>query len=422
MPAGKEKDGMIHTMDLCKANCSFMTSAINRTVDFTKSASNIALSAKMETSSVLEAMQWAMNCVRSTEARIPIEMSPLPPGMCQFVVTDKHWLMENVLCYLSNGVKYSVGGTITINISLQDEEKDTPEKDSPSVQKNKSYGNVSVITPRDDSAAGASQSKPTPMLCISVEDEGIGVSDDMKLSLFQPFQQTMRLAGGTGLGLYSLAKRVEVLGGKYGISDRSDGRPGSRFWFTFPYVPDVGYSADITPVWSQALSRQSSQQAAASLRRASIPKVQEENVDSHVLEDSSSVYALVVEDSLVISKATKRMLSKAGYIVDVAENGAIGLEKMKNRVYNIVVMDLQMPIMDGLEATRRIRAFENEPSYIASEKRKQLIFGVSANGADDVRKYALQSGMDTFMPKPFSIKSLMEYQAENLRQNEDFAL
>jgi CheY-like chemotaxis protein len=69
-----------------------------------------------------------------------------------------------------------------------------------------------------------------------------------------------------------------------------------------------------------------------------------------------------------------------------------------------------MPIMDGLEATRRIRSFESERSYIESGKGKQLIFGVSANGADDIKEEALASGMDSFVPKPFSIDYLMEFQ------------
>lgn len=70
-----------------------------------------------------------------------------------------------------------------------------------------------------------------------------------------------------------------------------------------------------------------------------------------------------------------------------------------------------MPIMDGLEATRRIRSFENSPSHVEAGRGKQLIFGVSANGADDVREEALKSGMDSFVPKPFSVNYLIEFQS-----------
>jgi CheY-like chemotaxis protein len=335
--------------------------------------------------------------------------------------------MENMLCYLSNAVKYSAGGKITISATLQDAERDVETKTG-TIRRNSIHENlafavrggrsstVDVVEAYIDDSACASA--VTKVLCISVEDEGIGISDQKKSSLFQPFQQTMRLAGGTGLGLYSLAKRVDALHGKYGVTDRSDGRPGSRFWFTVPYEPDVDYGPDFSPELSQemrlgtmtVISRPTSHRLAWGIAEG-----------DPVLSESSSLFALVVEDSLVISKATARMLSKAGYVVDAAENGAIGLEKMKKRVYSIVIMDLQMPIMDGLEATRRIRSFESEASYIASGEKKQLIFGVSANSEDEIREEALASGMNLFVLKPFSINHLLEYQAEEPRDFEDFS-
>jgi CheY-like chemotaxis protein len=240
------------------------------------------------------------------------------------------------------------------------------------------------------------------MLRITVEDEGIGISDDKKSSLFKPFQQTMRLAGGTGLGLYSLSKRVEVLKGSFGVVDRTDGQQGSRFWFSIPYSPDE--SVDFV---SSSLVRGGSC----------------DNIDSKVCSASlvsnddltspnilACPTALVVEDSIVISKSTKKMLEKGGYKVDVAENGAIGLEKMKAKVYSVVIMDLQMPVMDGLEATRRMRLLEGEQSFQASGKCKQYVIGASANGADDVMREAMESGMNMFVEKPFSMSMLAQYQ------------
>jgi CheY-like chemotaxis protein len=131
------------------------------------------------------------------------------------------------------------------------------------------------------------------------------------------------------------------------------------------------------------------------------------------LDDAiSTPAALVVDDSVVICKSTMKMLEKAGYDVDIAENGAIGLEMMKAKVYSVVIMDLQMPVMDGLEATRRIRLFEGEQSFQASGKRQQYIIGASANGADDVMKEAMDSGMDMFMEKPFSMSILAQCQQD----------
>jgi CheY-like chemotaxis protein len=78
-----------------------------------------------------------------------------------------------------------------------------------------------------------------PLLCIEVIDNGIGVPESHKRQLFRPFQQTQRMAGGTGLGLYSLAKRCEALQGEYGVRDREDGAAGSVFFFAVPYRPDI---------------------------------------------------------------------------------------------------------------------------------------------------------------------------------------
>jgi signal transduction histidine kinase len=68
--------------------------------------------------------------------------------------------------------------------------------------------------------------------------KGIGLSATARETLFQPFQQAQRMAGGTGLGLFSLSKRVEALGGFRGVEERKDGKRGSNFWFSFPYRPD----------------------------------------------------------------------------------------------------------------------------------------------------------------------------------------
>ena len=76
-------------------------------------------------------------------------------------------------------------------------------------------------------------------LIVTVEDHGVGVSEELRETLFQPFRQAQRHTGGTGLGLYSLFKRMEALGGDCGVRARSDGSAGSVFWFSFPYRPDT---------------------------------------------------------------------------------------------------------------------------------------------------------------------------------------
>ena len=90
-----------------------------------------------------------------------------------------------------------------------------------------------------DVGLSASNKSGKMMLTFYVEDNGIGISEEKQQVLFQPFKQAQRLAGGTGLGLFSLARRLEALGGRYGVCGRSDGASGSVFWFSFPYRPGI---------------------------------------------------------------------------------------------------------------------------------------------------------------------------------------
>jgi CheY-like chemotaxis protein len=268
-------------------------------------------------------------------------------------------------------------------------------------------GTEGILSEFSMSSADEYESQPPLMqqLRITVEDEGIGISDEKKSTLFKPFQQTMRLAGGTGLGLFSLSKRIEVLKGRFGVEDRPDGKQGSCFWFSIPYTPDVDSANVVSPMrLVDSIDETSS-------------SIQMMPGSSAVLKDTPT--ALVVDDSVVIAKSTKRMMVKAGYIVEVADNGAIGLEMMKAKVYSVVIMDLQMPVMDGLEATRRIRIYEDAAQFQASGNHRQFIIGTSANGADDVMRDALESGMDVFVEKPFSVSILAECQRQAKREPPD---
>lgn len=368
--------------------------AINRTVDFAKAVSNGPLRPTLEPVSLPATLRWAVSLVQTQSLRA-IQIVELPAGIGECVLTDKHWLMENMLCYVANAVKYSSGGVITIRVSLK---SITASADRGGGDEEEGDGDGDVVCQE------GSSTRASAMLCISVEDEGVGIADDQKESIFLPFQQTTRVAGGAGLGLYSVACRVEVLGGECGVANRSDGRMGSMFWLSIPYVTvadgtsscrmDEGGSADCADLDRSGRERTTSGDEGTKVGASSSP--------------APTLSALIVEDSLVIAKTTKRMLSKAGYHVDVAENGAVGLDKMKTTVYDIVIMDLQMPVMDGVEATRRIRMHEQEAASGSPNQMEQTIIGVSANGADDIRESALASGMNAFVPKPFTISSLME--------------
>ena len=277
---------------------SFMLMTINRCIDYAKATKGIKLVPRLETIDLWETMQLPLTCMRNVQDRVSIVMQSMPSEVCSHVITDKQWLQENLLCLLSNAVKYTSQGNVTVTMSLIDSSTlsfvtENSSKINRNVTSNESlYGkpfqsslvgkqvpliasspeqDSKVVLPRalsingtaimlrtgdDDVSAridadndGVSarstssqdslySTKPTQYLLYEIEDNGIGVPPELMDSLFRPFKQTQRLAGGTGLGLYSLAKRIEAIHGEYGVRGRKDGKKGSVFWFTIPYRPD----------------------------------------------------------------------------------------------------------------------------------------------------------------------------------------
>lgn len=122
-----------------------------------------------------------------------------------------------------------------------------------------------------------------------------------------------------------------------------------------------------------------------------------------ILELINGYRILLVEDNLINQKITSMTLKKEGCQVDLANNGAEGLKKYKENMYDLVLMDIQMPVMDGLEATRKIREFEKSNS-----SRRTFIIAVSSNALKTDRENAMASGTDGFLAKPFKREELFQ--------------
>ncbi len=246
----------------------FMKMSINRCMDYTKVKNHsMKLSPKCGTINVAEALELPLKCMMSLDADQVIEMKPLPPEMCSHIITDQQWLQENVLCLASNASKYSSHGTITLTVSLTSEHAllGTEGNGLRHTSSHASSGSTKIgndfrhlsLDPNQSSldnyeahststqSMNAFRSRPgsmslenKPMVMVEVEDTGIGLSEEGMRNLFAPFKQAQRLAGGTGLGLFSLANRMASLQGHCGVRGRRDGEQGCLFWFAFPYKPD----------------------------------------------------------------------------------------------------------------------------------------------------------------------------------------
>ena len=377
-----------------------MLMTINRCIDYTKASRGIKLVPRYETIDLMESLSLPLNCMRNIQHRIEIVLHEVSKEICSHIITDKQWLQENVLCLLSNAVKYSTEGMVTISIRLETTQRSTLH--SPKADELRLYSAKKVACSSgmmDDNEFVTRKS----CVVIEIEDTGIGMSEEAMSSLFNPFKQTQRLAGGTGLGLFSLAKRMESLQGEYGVSRRKDGKKGSLFWFSFPYKPDESLASSVSQIDELSLVKDHTNLLPDSM---SVPRIK-------------NLHILLVDDSLPIVKMTVKTLEKLGHRIDTAENGEVALRMVEQRwiekraTYDIVLMDLQMPVMDGLEATRRIRRLETNNSNIhnfaeCQGKAYQRIIGLSANSDNDTTEAAFQAGIDRFMPKPFKIESFHE--------------
>jgi signal transduction histidine kinase/CheY-like chemotaxis protein len=222
---------------------------------------------------------------------------------------------------------------------------------------------------------------------LSVSDTGIGISPDQLPKLFQRFTQadssTTRRYGGTGLGLAISKRLVDLMGGDIGVE--SEPGKGSTFWFLLP----LRWTEPRAEIPGVALS-------AAGARAFSTP----ERLSGRVL---------VVEDNTVNQKVAAHVLAKMGLEVELAQHGREAIARLCSRRYDVVLMDCQMPEMDGFEATRIIRdrgsrVLEHDVPVIA----------MTANAFAEDRERCLLAGMDDFLVKPVNRQTLAAAMAQAL--------
>lgn len=224
-------------------------------------------------------------------------------------------------------------------------------------------GSVSVVV------KAAQRSMHIHQLHVTVEDSGPGITPEHIQKLFQPFSQVdssaTRQHNGTGLGLAICRRLCELMGGE--ISVTSEAGKGSKFSF-FVLVEEVHSDS-------------------------------EKNLPQAPVPSTEKLHLLLVEDNPVNQKISGAMLKKAGYTFDIAANGLECLEMVGKKTYDIILMDCQMPKMDGYEATRQIRQMP--------KVRNTPIIGVTANALEGDREKCLNAGMDVYLSKPFQYNDLV---------------
>ena len=219
-------------------------------------------------------------------------------------------------------------------------------------------------------------------LRFAVSDTGPGISREGQASLFQMFNQVDGQAsgksGGTGLGLAISKRLVDLMGGRIGVESAL--AQGSTFWFTLPLRPATG-------------DRMAPAGAAAS--QAGSP------VSPQGIAPASALRILVADDNPVNQQVAAGMLRRGGHQVDVVGDGAAAIEAVAKGNYHLVLMDIEMPEMDGFEATRRIRALGNPIGAVP-------IIALTAHAMRGDEARCIDAGMSDYMPKPISRQRLDE--------------
>lgn len=175
-----------------KGLCSFMLMTINRSLDFVKSESGVPLVASSSTFDVVQSVEWAVDCVRRVSNSVPLRVCPMASDVSQYIIADKQWLEENLMCLTSNSTKFTTQGFIDIRVSLASTSTASSRPLSAgTISTEENQGDVEA-PPVDRRAEGPE------MMMFEVEDSGVGLSDQQMGELFKPFKQAQRKGGGTG--------------------------------------------------------------------------------------------------------------------------------------------------------------------------------------------------------------------------------
>lgn len=276
---------------------------------------------------------------QAREKRITLEFD-LDPNANQFIIGDPVRLNQILINLISNALKFTPRGGIRIKC------------------------NVSKLDKR------------TIHLQFEVHDTGIGIPEDKLITIFESFSQAdtsvTRKYGGTGLGLTIVKQLVELQGGQVSVKSVVD--EGSSFSFTLPYE---------------------------------ISALKSSNLHSYTLKSKAErtlrgMRVLLVEDNEINRLYATTILKNWGCIAVVAENGFVAVEKVTNEFFNAVLMDVQMPVMDGFEATKSIR------SLVDADKKNIPIIALTANATRKDCEKCLAEGMDDCITKPFTPDDLFK--------------
>ncbi len=309
-----------------KASGENLKEIINQVLDYSKiEAGKIELNPlDFEFQSILQNAEMLYRNITRPGVKVNIQLDPAIPG---FIKTDESRLSQVINNLVSNALKFTHKGSVSVQARLLEEITETQQ--------------VKIE--------------------VKVVDTGIGIPAHLQQKLFRPFSQIddndTRYYEGTGLGLSICKELVGLLGGEIGLE--SESLTGSTFWFTFT---------------------------------AQIADYQQETQSLHnKYPNHQSLRILLTEDKVVNQKVVGLMLKALGHTVTIANNGAEAIELYEPGKFDLILMDIQMPVMNGIKATQILK--ERFPDL-------SPVIGLSANAFEGDREKYMTQGMDEYLAKP----------------------
>ncbi|MBL1176628.1 PAS domain S-box protein [Pantanalinema sp. GBBB05] len=285
----------------------------------------------------------------------------------QYITTDEGKLRQVLLNLLGNAIKFTSVGSVTLRVSVESGEKDIES---------------AIDRAATNPVITCSASLPSPPLTLTfqVEDTGLGIAADDIQRLFTPFMQTptgQQSSEGTGLGLAISQKFVQLMGGEITVESIVD--QGSMFQFYIQVEPT---------------------------EMAQLPSFYPTQRVIGLAPDQPNYRLLVVEDRWENQQILLKLLQPLGFTIQVANNGQEGIAVWEDWQPHLILMDMRMPVMDGYEATRRIKA-----TTIGQET---IVIAVTSSAFEEDRSAILAMGCDDFISKPFQDEEVFAKLAEHL--------
>lgn len=327
-----------------KSSSENLMKIINSILDFTKiEAGKMVLEA--ETFNLQDVIEELFQTFKhETKPGVSL-FKQLDASLPDNIVGDSLRLNQVLLNLLSNAIKYTLEGEITLKVSILKEND----------------GKIDIK--------------------FSVQDTGDGIPEEKQATIFEPFTQASedntRVHGGTGLGLAITKQIVELMGGI--ISVKSEVGKGSNFTF----------NAIFNTVDNQ-------------VEKAQVTKTKKLALNKSVFDASAPIRLLLVEDHQMNQIVATKILEREypNISIDIAENGLISFEKIEKNNYHVVLMDINMPVLDGISATKKIRTELDKP------KNQIPILGLSAHAFSAEVKNCIEAGMQDFISKPINVNDL----------------